>query len=127
MVVAGNVAGAAGTDPMLARGIGHRFDHRRMPAHAEIIVGAPHDDVARLAAALIPAGVGKPGGVPFEFREYPVAPFSPEALDRLRRSNAGNSFPNPSSDPGGGVAHPGGRTLGLLRSSQSNASNHLTT
>ena len=47
MVGARDVAGAAGAGAHAGRGLDHGADHLGMLAHAEIVVGAPHDHVAR--------------------------------------------------------------------------------
>ena len=52
-----DVARAARARTHRARGGAHCFDHLRVLAHAEIIVGAPHDDVP-LAVRAFPQGMG---------------------------------------------------------------------
>jgi hypothetical protein len=47
MVVAGNVAGAAGADTGARRHLLQGGHDLGVLAHAEIVVGAPYDDIAR--------------------------------------------------------------------------------
>ena len=72
MIGAGNVAGAAGAGAHAGRGLDHGADHLRVLAHAEIVVGAPDDDLAR-ALRRMPDGLGKAPGNALEIREYAVA------------------------------------------------------
>ncbi len=50
VVDAGDVAGSAGSRAHAGRGLDQRVDHFGMLAHAEIVVGAPHD------TSRVPAG-----------------------------------------------------------------------
>ena len=82
MAVAGNVAGAARARAGLPGGGAHRFDHVLMAAHAEIVVGAPDDDVA-LAFRRVPDGVRETRGVAFDFGEGAVATLILERVDGI--------------------------------------------
>ena len=88
MMGAGDVAGAAGAGAVGARRFDRGFDHVRMEAHAEIIVRAPHGDLARpiLFALGTPQRRRKPAGVAFEVGESPVALFRLQAGDRIRKA-----------------------------------------
>src|ERR1700730_12496627 len=55
-----------------ARGGAHCFDHLRMLAHAEIIAGAPYDDVT-LAVRTVPERMGELSGCALEVGENAVA------------------------------------------------------
>ena len=59
-----------------------RRDHLRVLAHAEIVVGAPDDDLARLVART-PDGVGEAAGDALEVGEDAIAPLGVERGDRL--------------------------------------------
>ncbi len=74
MVGAGNIAGAAGAGAGAGRGLHHGADHLGVLAHAEIVVGAPDDDVA-FALRGVPYRMGKPPGQPFEIGKHAVTPF----------------------------------------------------
>src|SRR6266436_3123338 len=74
MVRAGNIAGAAGAGAGAGRGLHHGADHLGVLAHAEIVVGAPDDDVA-FALRGVPYRMGKPPGQPFEIGKHAVTPF----------------------------------------------------
>src|SRR5512132_1016252 len=77
MIGAGDVARAAGTRAHAGRGFDHRPDHFGMLAHAEIVVGAPHDHVARSLRG-VPDRARKAAGKPFEIGKDTVAAFVPE-------------------------------------------------
>src|SRR5690606_23976681 len=53
VIGSGNIAGAPGPRAATPQRLGHRFDHRRVLAHPEIVVAAPDDDLLR----------AKPGGL----------------------------------------------------------------
>ncbi len=72
MVGAGDVAGAAGAGAHAGCGLDHRADHLWVLAHAEIVVGAPHDDVAR-PLRRVPDRAREASGEPLEIGEHPVA------------------------------------------------------
>ncbi len=84
MVGAGDIAGSTGPCAHSGRGLDHRTDHLRVLPHAKVIVGAPHDHVARPLRGM-PDRAGKAAGKPLEVRKYPVAPFVPEAGKRARK------------------------------------------
>ncbi len=73
MIGAGDVACAARADAMLGRSRAHRLDHLRIETHAEIIVGAPDDDVLDAPILAVPAGVRKMLGVTLEIDENAIA------------------------------------------------------
>ena len=52
-VGAGDVAGAAGACAVLAHGAAGRLDHRRVLAHAEVIVAAPDGDASLVAGGRV--------------------------------------------------------------------------
>ena len=70
--------------PMRARRLDHGVDHRLVLAHAEIVVGAPHDDLAgaRFGA---PDGVREAAGDPLQVGENAVAVLGVERGDRLTK------------------------------------------
>ena len=61
--------------PMRVGGLDHGADHLGVLAHAEIVVGAPHDDFA-FALGGVPDRMGKPAGEAFEIGKHPIAPFT---------------------------------------------------
>ena len=77
VVGAGDVAGAAGAGAHAGRGLDHGADHLGMLAHAEIVVGAPHDDVARPLWG-VPDCARETAGEPLEVGKHPVAALVPE-------------------------------------------------
>ena len=78
MVGACDVAGAAGAGADSGRGLDHRANHLRMLAHAEVIVGAPDDDVARTFRRM-PHRVGETAGDAFQIGENPIPSLIMEA------------------------------------------------
>ena len=72
VICAGNVAGAAGADAHLFRGVAHRRDHVRVAAHAEIIVRAPDRDISD-AALVMPFGIRIGLGVALEIGKHAIA------------------------------------------------------
>src|SRR5215213_1437095 len=73
MIGARDIARAAGARAHARRRLDHRADHLRMLAHAEIIVGAPDDDVA-LALRRMPVRVREPAGDALEIGKHAIAP-----------------------------------------------------
>jgi hypothetical protein len=81
MVVAGDIARAAGAGAHSGRGLDHGADDFRMLAHAEIVVGAPDDDGFR-SLRRMPHCMRKAPGDALQISEYPVAPFGMEPRQR---------------------------------------------
>src|SRR4029077_19757406 len=71
MAVARDVAGAAGAGADRLQCLLHRRQYRRVLAHAEIIVRAPHRD---LGADAVIIGARKAAAAPFEIGEYAISP-----------------------------------------------------
>ncbi len=66
----------------------HRGQHRRMLAHAQIVVGAPDHDVlgaACFAGERVAQGLGKAPGLALEFGEDAIAPLGLEAGDHFAK------------------------------------------
>src|SRR5438105_3573085 len=82
MVIAGDVARAAGAGAHPGRGLDHGTDHFRMLTHAEVVVGAPDDDVFRTLRRM-PHRVRKTSSNALKIGEYSITPFGPEAGQRL--------------------------------------------
>ena len=82
MVVAGDVAGAAGAGAHAGRGVDHGADHLRVLAHAEIIVRAPDDDVLRPVRGM-PDRVREAAGNSLEVGKHPVAPLGMQPGQRI--------------------------------------------
>jgi hypothetical protein len=61
---------------------GHRRDDLRVLAHAEIVVGAPDDDLAGLVAGATDA-IAETAGDPLEIGKDAVAPLGMERRNRL--------------------------------------------
>ena len=80
MIGAGNVARPACPGAKPGGGFDHRSDDLRVLSHAEIVVGAPDDDLLR-SLRRVPHGMGKAAGHPLEVREDPVAPFAMQPRD----------------------------------------------
>ena len=73
MIIAGDVAGAAGAGAHPGRGLDHGADHLGMLAHAEIVVGAPDHDVLR-ALRRMPDRMRKAAGDALEIGKNAIAP-----------------------------------------------------
>ena len=82
VVGAGDVARAAGADAHPPGRVGHGRDHRLVLAHAEIVVGAPDDDLAGLVP-VPPQRVGEAPGDALQIGEDAIAPLGMERGDRL--------------------------------------------
>ncbi len=81
MVVAGDVAGAAGAGAHARRGLDHGADHFGVLAHAEIVVRAPDHDILRPLRRM-PHRVRKASGDTFEIGEDPVTPLAAQPGQR---------------------------------------------
>ena len=77
MLGAGDVAGAAGAGADGVERQVHRPDHLRVLAHGEIVVGAPHRDVA-FARRRHQPGLGEGAAQPLQIGELAIAPLRPE-------------------------------------------------
>ena len=77
MVGAGDVAGAAGAGAHAGRGLDHGADHLGVLAHAEVVVRAPHDDVARPFRG-VPDRARETAGQPLQIGKHPIAPLVPQ-------------------------------------------------
>ena len=82
VVGAGDVAGAAGPGAHPGRSLDHGADHLGVLAHAEVVVGAPYDDVAR-AVRRVPDRAGKPPGQPLEIGEYAITSLVPQLVQGI--------------------------------------------
>src|SRR5215469_1479562 len=82
MVIAGDIAGAAGAGAHPGRGLDHGADHFRMLAHAEIVVGAPDDDAFRPLRRM-PHRMRKAPGNTLQIGEDPVAPLRAQLRQRF--------------------------------------------
>ena len=80
-VGAGDVAGAAGAGAATVQRLVHRRQHRRILAHAEVVVGAPDGDVRRAVQAVM-GGAGERPGVALQLGEDPVTALGLEGVDR---------------------------------------------
>src|SRR5215467_13232252 len=81
MIVAGNIAGAAGAGAHPGRGLDHGADDFGMLAHAEIVVRAPDHDTFRPLRRM-PNRMRKTSGNALQIGEYAVAPFGPQPRQR---------------------------------------------
>ena len=81
MIVAGDVAGAAGAGAHARRGLDHGADHLRVLAHAEIVVRAPDHDVLRPVRRM-PDRMRKAPGDAFEIGENAVAALAVQPVQR---------------------------------------------
>ena len=78
--VAGDVAGAAGAGAERLDRLNHRAEHRRVLAHPEVVVGAPHRD---LGADAVIEGARKPAATPLEIGKDPVSSLGAERIEAL--------------------------------------------
>ncbi len=81
VVGAGDVAGAPRARAAFLDRLDHGLAHERVLAHAEIVVGAPHDDLAEGAVAVVEAGQGKAPRLALEVGESAVPPLRFELAD----------------------------------------------
>ena len=89
VIVAGDVAGAAGAGAHPGRGLDHGADDLGMLAHAEIVVRAPDHDVLRPVRRM-PDGVRKTAGDALEVGKDAVAPLAVQAGRARRRKRRDN-------------------------------------
>ena len=82
MGVAADVAGAAGAGADVVQRVLHRLDHRRVLAHAEIVVRAPDGDRLGAVVAGEAARVGEAALGAQDVDEHAVAPFVVKPVDR---------------------------------------------
>src|SRR6185437_2699239 len=76
---AADVARAAGARAHSLGGVDGGGDHHRMPAHAQVVVGRPHQDLA----AVRPAVIREPVRLLLERSELAVAALRPDRLKRM--------------------------------------------
>ena len=74
-VGAGDVARAAGARALRVDRLAHRFDNRRMLTHGEVVVAAPHGDVARRLALAMQARAREGADDALQLGEHAVAAF----------------------------------------------------
>ena len=82
MIVAGDIARAAGTGAHAARRIVHGSDNRGMLAHSQIIVRAPYGDFT-CGIGSTPKRARKSPHDPFQIGKDPIALFSVQLVDRV--------------------------------------------
>ncbi len=82
MIIAGDIAGAAGAGAHPGRGLDHGADHLRVLAHAQIVVRAPDHDVLRPLRRM-PHRMRKPPGDALEIGKYPIAPLVMQPRQRV--------------------------------------------
>src|ERR1700730_5419734 len=80
MVVARDIARAAGTGADCAQGLLYRSQDRRMLPHAEIVVRTPHRD---LGADAVIIGARKAAAAPLEIGEHAVPPLGAQRVEAL--------------------------------------------
>ncbi len=85
-VGAGDIARAAGARALGGDGGLHGLEHHRMLAHGEVVVAAPHGDVARLAV-LVEARAREGADDALEFDEDSVAALVAQALEMVREKS----------------------------------------
>ncbi len=66
---------------LVERGV-HRVEHELALAHAEVVVRAPHDDVAHRAVGGAPFGAGELAAAAAQLGEHPVPVLGPHPLHR---------------------------------------------
>lgn len=80
MVRTRNVAGSARTGAAAVERLVHRLQHCGMLAHSQIVVRAPHGDLAGTALMMV-LGARKRTGLALQIGEHPIAPFAVKAFD----------------------------------------------
>ncbi len=80
MMGAGDVAGASGAGADAGCGLDHRANHLWVLAHAEVVVGAPDDDVAG-AFRRMPHRMRETAGDAFQIGKDSIPPFVVEAIE----------------------------------------------
>jgi hypothetical protein len=81
---AGDVARAARARTLRVDRLAHRFDNRRMLAHGEIVVAAPHGHVARRLAVAVQAGAREGADDPLQLGEHAITAFIVKAAQMPR-------------------------------------------
>ena len=87
-VRARDIARPAGTDAELGGNILHGRDHRRVLAHAQIVVRTPDGDLARIVGAVAIDRGGEMPGHPFEIGKDAVALLCPQRVDCVFKNTA---------------------------------------
>src|SRR5205809_2815627 len=82
MVVARNIAGAAGATAGRPQGLFHRGEDRRMLPHAEIVVRAPH---SHLGADLVIEGAREAAATPLEIGKGAIPPLGVQSVETLSK------------------------------------------
>ena len=85
-VGAGNVAGPARTGAAFIDHAVHRLDHRRVLAHPEVIIGAPHSNLLGLAIDMA-GGLREGTAVAFQLGKHTVAPFAFDGVELAREES----------------------------------------
>src|SRR5271166_4740126 len=80
VAIAGDIPSTSSAGAHAARDLDHGVDNKRMPAHSEVVVGAPYHDFTA-AAAITPACVGWPGGMSLQICEDAIAALSANAVE----------------------------------------------
>src|ERR1700737_2540657 len=80
MIVARDITGSAGARTHSPQRLFHCREHRRMLAHAEIVVRAPDGD---LGADAVIESARKPTAAPFEIGEDAVPPLGVQCIEAL--------------------------------------------
>src|SRR5690606_29721394 len=83
MGVGADVAGAAGASAHVMQGGFHRLDHLRVLAHAQVVVGAPHDDRALAVVTGEAAGVRIRAAIAQDIDEDSITALLMQAINRL--------------------------------------------
>ena len=82
VIIAGDVAGAAGTGTHAGRGLDHGADHFRVLAHAKIVVRAPDYDRARSGRGM-PDRMRKPASDTLQIGEHAIALLAAQPAERI--------------------------------------------
>src|SRR5262249_49939582 len=105
MTVAGDVAGATGAGAHAGRRLDHGTDDARMLPHAEVVVAAPHHDLAR-PVRRTPDRVGEASGDALQLDEHAVAPLVMQSIESVGEALAiGHEGPPTPSDNHVGYLH----------------------
>ena len=80
MVGAADIAGAARPGAGALHRLTHRLDHRRMLAHAQIIVGTPDSDILYPIRRMV-GGTGKFARLTFKLGEVPIVAFGFQSVE----------------------------------------------
>ena len=123
MIVAGDVAGAAGAGSHPRRGLDHGADHLRVLAHAEVVVRAPDHDILRPLRRM-PNRIGKAAGDPLQIGKDPVTPLAATTARARRQKSRRSSWRTPRESLAASSSYRDGNCFKQLPDQLNRASHH---